>query len=78
MLSKKNEFHFKKIPSISSLIKCDDNEQYSRRNCLRIHGIESKKNEKIDDVWQKVTDCYEPVQVSFAQEDIDCAHRIGL
>ena len=30
------------------LIKCDDNEQYSRRNCLRIHRIESKKNEKID------------------------------
>ena len=26
------------------LIKCNDNEQYSRRNCLRIHGIESKKN----------------------------------
>ena len=26
------------------LIKCNDNEQYSRRNCLRIHGIESKRN----------------------------------
>ena len=25
------------------LIKCDGNEQYSRRNCLRIHRIESKK-----------------------------------
>ena len=25
------------------LIKCNDNEQYSRRNCLRIHGSESKK-----------------------------------
>ena len=22
------------------IIKCDDNEQYNRRNCLRIHGIE--------------------------------------
>ena len=21
------------------IIKCDDNEQYSRRSCLRIHGI---------------------------------------
>ena len=41
------------------LIKCDDNEQYSRRNCLQIHGIKSKKNEKIDDVWQKVKECYE-------------------
>ena len=54
------------------LIKCDDNEQYSRRNCLRIHGIEFKKNEKIDDVWQKVKECYEPVQVPFSQEDIGC------
>ena len=55
------------------LMKCDDNEQYSRRNCLRIHGIESKK---IDDVWQKVKECYQTVQVPFAQEDIDRAHRI--
>ena len=60
------------------LIKCDDNEQYSRRNCLRIHGIESKKNEKIDDLRQKVKECYESVQVPFAQEDIDRAHRIGM
>ena len=22
------------------LVKCDDNEQYSRRSCLRIHGVE--------------------------------------
>ena len=41
------------------LIKRDDIEQYSRRNCLRIHGIESKKNEKICDVSQKVKECYE-------------------
>ena len=33
------------------LIKCDDNEQYSRRNCLRLCGIGSKKNEKVYDVW---------------------------
>ena len=61
------------------LIKCDDNEQYSRLNCLQIHGIESKKkNEKIDYVWQKVKECYKSVQVPFAQEDIDRAHRIGM
>ena len=28
------------------LIKRGDNELYSRRNCLRIHGIESKKMKK--------------------------------
>ena len=28
------------------LIKCDYNEQCSQRNCLSIHGIESKKMKK--------------------------------
>ena len=37
-----------------------------------------KKNEKIDYVWQKVKECYKSVQVPFAQEDIDRAHRIGM
>ena len=60
------------------LIKCDDNEQYDRRNCLRIHGTESKKHEKIDDMWQKVKECYESIQVPFAQEDISRIHRIGM
>ena len=31
------------------LTKCDDNEQYSRCSCLRIHGIESDSNEKSED-----------------------------
>ena len=61
------------------LIKRDDIEQYSRSNCLRIHGIESKKKmKKIGDVWQKVKECYESVQVPFAQEDIHHVHRIGM
>ena len=29
-------------------------------------------------MWQKVKECYELVQVPFAQEDIDCAHRTGM
>ena len=28
------------------LIKCNDNQQYSRRNCLQTHGVESKKIKK--------------------------------
>ena len=28
------------------LIKCNDNQQYSRRNCLQTHGVESKKMKK--------------------------------
>ena len=30
------------------------------------------------DVWQKVKECCESVQVPFTQEDIDRAHRIGM
>ena len=37
------------------LTKCDDNEQYSRRSCLRIHGIESNSNEKNEDVIEKIS-----------------------
>ena len=37
-----------------------------------------KKWKNIDDVYQKVKECYESVQVPFAQEDIDRAHRIGM
>ena len=50
-------------------LECHE-EQYSRRNCSRIHGIDSKKNEKIDNVWQKVKECYEPVQVQCPEESI--------
>ena len=56
----------------------DDNEHYSRHSCLQIHGTESKKNEKKDDVWQKAKECYKSVQVPFAQEDINRADRIGM
>ena len=34
------------------IIKCDDNEQYSRRSCLRIRGIECSDNERNDNVLQ--------------------------
>ena len=30
------------------IIKCDDNEQDSRRSCLRIHGIECSDDERND------------------------------
>ena len=43
-----------------------------------IHGIESKNNEKIDDVLQKVKEWHELVQVIFVQKDIVCAHRTGM
>ena len=59
------------------LVKCDDNEQYSRRSCLRIHGVEVKENEDEDGVMNELEDCYSSVNLQFDANDIDRAHRIG-
>ena len=36
--------------------KCDDNEQYSRRSCIRIHGIEWNKDDKDENVKNIVSE----------------------
>ena len=53
----------------------DNNEQYSRRSCLRIHGIEYK--EVSDNVMEVLDSCYEQMKLPFDQSDIDRVHRIG-
>ena len=58
------------------IIKCDGNEQYSRRNCLRIHGIECSDDER-NDVLQCVKECNEEMNLPFQDENIDHVHRIG-
>ena len=60
------------------LVKCDDNKQYSRRSCLRIHGVEVKENEDEDGVMNVLEDCYSSVNLQSDANDIDRAHRIGL
>ena len=60
------------------LIKCDDNEQYSRRSCLRIHGVEVNENEDEDGIMNVLEDCYSSVNLQFYANDIDLAHRIEL
>ena len=60
------------------LIKCDDNEHYSRRSYLRIHGVEVKENEDEDGIMNVLEDCYSSVHLQFDANDIDRAHRTGL
>ena len=50
------------------LTKCGGNEQYSRRSCLRIHGIESNSNEKNEDVVEKIRECYNALESPFNEE----------
>ena len=60
------------------LVKCNDNEQYSRRSCLRIHGVEVKEKEGKDDVMNTLEQCYSSLDVPFNPNDVDRAHLIGL
>ena len=66
----------KKIENLS--IKCDDNEQYSRRYCLRMHGLKyEKKNENQNGIVSKVSECFSEIGLPYEEAEIDRVHRIG-
>ena len=55
-----------------------NSEQYSRRACLRIHGIPlPKKAESATDCMSKVKEVFKEIEVTVPDEAIDRAHRIG-
>ena len=60
------------------LVKCSDNEHYSKRSCLRIHGVEVKENEDEDGIMNVLEDCYSSVNLQFDANYIDHAQCIGL
>jgi len=55
--------------------KIDDLEQYSRRNCLLVHGIEEVQNENTTDV--AVNSLVIRLNLNITADDIDRSHRIG-
>ena len=55
-------------------VKNDDIEQYSRRMCLRIAGIQEREGEN---VTQRVLDFADNINVNINGDDIDRAHRVG-
>ena len=57
-------------------IKCDDNEQYSRRSCLRVHGLDFSSDEN-EGVMKKMKKCCSDMGIGFNQNDIDRVHYIG-
>ena len=57
-------------------IKCDDNEQYSRRSCLRVHGIDFSSDEN-EGVMKKMKICCSDMGIRFNQNEIDRVHYIG-
>ena len=60
-------------------VKADDNEQYSRRSCLRITGIPLPQNEKESSLEcvEKVMDVFEELELNIPEDGIDRAHRVG-
>ena len=60
-------------------VKIDDNEQYSRRSCLRITGIQLPQNEKesSEECTKKVMDVFAELEVDISEDGIDRAHRAG-
>ena len=53
----------------------DDLEQYSRRNCLLLHGVVKMNAECTDDIIIKT--CAEELGIDVKQEDLDRSHRLG-
>lgn len=54
--------------------KIDDLEQYSRRNSLRVSGINESKNENTDDLIIKLSDA---VGAEITLSEIGRSHRVG-
>ena len=63
--------------TIESLKSClDRQQQYSRRNCLLIHGLLESKNENTDEL---VIDAIkEKMREEIKKNEIDRSHRIGV
>ena len=57
--------------------KCEELEQYSRRQCLRFQGIVKPRKEKVEDVINLVKDCFAEHTVYIPDTVLDRAHRIG-
>lgn len=57
----------------------DDQEQYQRRLCLRINGIEVKNGngESGEDCLEKVKEIFNELEVDIPDSVVDRAHRIG-
>ena len=63
----------KKIDDLNRVI--DRYEQYSRRNCILVHGVKESENEDTDTVVAETFN--ELLQEKLTDVDIDRSHQIG-
>ena len=57
--------------------KVDELEQYGRRVCLRIEGVEHQVNEKSEEVLEKVVNIIKESEAKIPESVLDRAHRVG-
>ena len=55
--------------------KSDDSEQYSRRNCLQVHGGEEQEQENTDNIVVNVIK--EHLVMELSVKDVERSHRFG-
>ena len=69
--------HVSKLQSEMNVVVegLDRQEQYSRRNCLLIHGINENKDEDTDDIVIKTLNS--DLNLDLSINDLDRTHRIG-
>lgn len=56
--------------------KCDNVEQYSRRNCLRVFGIPEKENEDVEELLISVFN--NNMKLNVEKSSIERCHRVGI
>ena len=71
-----------RVAVLENLIKCqevkiDDNEQYSRRLCLRVNGIPCKSRESNKDLEQILNKEFVKMAIDLPHDVIDRVHRTG-
>ena len=54
----------------------DRQEQYSRRNCILIHGITETQDEKTDDI--SLCPINEHLELELTEKQVDCTHRLVI
>ena len=67
----------KKVNSLESKLgdSVDELEQYSRRNCLLLHGVRELEGENKNDIIMKTMK--EEIDIDIRQQDLDQKHRFG-
>ena len=56
---------------------CEENEQYSRRVCLRIKNMKKQENESSDRVLEEIKCYFSEANTNIPDACIDCAHRLS-